>query len=361
MVILTTEASGCILDIDVYNEQGILLLSKGHLLNENDISFLIMHNIYLVDASPPVNQDEQKQEHDANLLEQTGKSPNLLKKTNLLEKTIFHIKTKQAFQEYSSSHDLVKMVFEKTKEEGKVDTSLIDSVLTPLLKLSIEQKNIVHTLSKSSLESNQLIRHSLNVGILSAMMAKLLKLSDKICIQIGKAGLFHDIGKVGLEKPDGNRTHPELGYNILASSPGVSNEMKDGALYHHENLDGSGFPKGLKKSEVPIVAQITAVANLYDNISNNRHANSNPSPYLAAIELMNAAYENKLNSKIVPLFVNSISPSFIGDVVLLSNGEKGEIITLSVDEPHRPTIRLQSGEFVNLKQNRSLSIKESVV
>ena len=145
------------------------------------------------------------------------------------------------------------------------------------------------------------------IGWLDAVMALGLKVKDRearahnlrvarLCVHIGRhmsmsrlelwvlarAGLMHDIGKLGipdevldkqaaLDEAEWSlmRTHPELGLNLL-DRPGQSSREVLAVLYHHERLDGSGYPYGLKAEAIPLEARIVAVADTYDALTSDR-------------------------------------------------------------------------------------------
>lgn len=99
---------------------------------------------------------------------------------------------------------------------------------------------------------------------------------------LARAGLLHDIGKLAipveiLEKRGGltesewrvMRTHPELGLVILGETGRFTREML-AVLYHHERMDGAGYPSGLAGAEIPIEARIVAVADAYDVLTSGR-------------------------------------------------------------------------------------------
>ncbi len=99
---------------------------------------------------------------------------------------------------------------------------------------------------------------------------------------LGRAGLLHDVGKLGipgaiLDKPaalsEGEwrvmRTHPELGLAILGATGRFTREML-AVLYHHERVDGAGYPHGLTAAEIPIEARIVAVADTFDALVSDR-------------------------------------------------------------------------------------------
>jgi len=98
------------------------------------------------------------------------------------------------------------------------------------------------------------------------------------------AAMLHDVGKTGisdsiLKKQDSLTTderkimqkHCTIGADILRNCESAFDEMAmDIALHHHENWDGSGYPKGLKKEKIPLMARITAVADVFDALSSRR-------------------------------------------------------------------------------------------
>ena len=99
---------------------------------------------------------------------------------------------------------------------------------------------------------------------------------------LGRAGLLHDVGKLGipaeiLDKPGAltdaewrvMRTHPELGLAILGATGRFTREML-AVLYHHERMDGRGYPHGLVSAEIPIEARIVAVADTFDVLTSDR-------------------------------------------------------------------------------------------
>jgi putative two-component system response regulator len=99
---------------------------------------------------------------------------------------------------------------------------------------------------------------------------------------LARAGLLHDVGKLGI--PDAilhkhgslnasewkvMKTHPEIGVSILGRAGHFKRELL-AVLYHHERMDGSGYPHGLIGEAIPIEARIVAVADTYDVITSDR-------------------------------------------------------------------------------------------
>ncbi len=124
--------------------------------------------------------------------------------------------------------------------------------------------------------------HSVRVAAYSLEIAKRLKLSKDEQERIYFIALLHDIGKIGISDKILNKpgklteeereiimSHPRIGGEILkdfSSLPGIS----EGARYHHERYDGTGYNEGLKGEEIPYFARIICVADSYDAMSSAR-------------------------------------------------------------------------------------------
>lgn len=138
--------------------------------------------------------------------------------------------------------------------------------------------------------------HSERVAFLSRELARAAKLSPAECERIYLAGLLHDVGKIGvpdaiLSKPGkltaeeftALKKHPEIGVKILAPV----RQMRDllpGVLYHHERMDGQGYPEFLSGMSIPLLGRIICLADSFDAMTTNR-------TYRAALPLSKAISE----------------------------------------------------------------------
>lgn len=143
--------------------------------------------------------------------------------------------------------------------------------------------------------------HSVRVGAYARVIATTLQLDEETIRQVELGGNVHDIGKIGvreevLRKP-GNltdeeyehiRAHPTVGWRILAplmsDVPVALNVVRS----HHERMDGSGFPDGLRGEQIPLEARIVAVADALDAMTSGR-------PYRDDEGLMGALKEMEKN------------------------------------------------------------------
>lgn len=120
------------------------------------------------------------------------------------------------------------------------------------------------------------VNHCKRVAVIVRVIGQNMGLSEDICEQYYQAALTHDVGKTNippeiLDKPDKldetekgyMDNHPQRGANILRFNDAPELAIT-AALYHHEWWDGTGYPEGLKGTEIPLVARVVAVADVYD-------------------------------------------------------------------------------------------------
>jgi hypothetical protein len=124
--------------------------------------------------------------------------------------------------------------------------------------------------------------HNLRVANLAVRIGRAMELPTDTLRTLARAGLLHDVGKIGipdaiLSKPGALdpdewtviKRHPSLGHDILLRVPSLRKEA-DIVVAHHERLDGSGYPRGLRGEQIPLESRILAVADTYDVLVSNR-------------------------------------------------------------------------------------------
>ncbi len=160
--------------------------------------------------------------------------------------------------------------------------------------------------------------HSERVGFLSQLIGERLGLSPEQLQDLQWGGLLHDVGKIGIQdgiltKPgsltpeefDQIKQHAIMSHEIVAPIDCMAS-VREVVLYHHEVPDGSGYPKGLKGDEVPLLARIVHVADTFDALTTSRSYRS-AFPISKALAIMNKEKGTKLDSAIVDSFVEAFA------------------------------------------------------
>ncbi|EGO65294.1 HD-GYP domain-containing protein [Acetonema longum] len=163
--------------------------------------------------------------------------------------------------------------------------------------------------------------HAANTSKLAAVVAGRLGIKDTLELRLGC--LLHDVGKLLLSIEPAKRKltytdyevvqkHPILGYMILKEA-GYPNEVAEVALYHHERIDGRGYPFGISRNEIPLFARICAVVDAFDVMVSGR-------PYQPRIPVAAALNELHRHSGLQfdPIVVTALAqaaPQILGTIV----------------------------------------------
>ncbi len=168
--------------------------------------------------------------------------------------------------------------------------------------------------------------HSKRVASYASSIAQELGLDKEAIVAANIAGFFHDLGNIGVSEQILQKTtrlnkgefrhvkqHVAIGTRIVESM-GLNSEIVDGIRYHHERLDGSGYPFNLSGKDIPLISRILAVAEVFDALITDR-------PYRKAFSLENALVELKnksnasggceLDSKIVDALIHVLEKDYL--------------------------------------------------
>ncbi|HEY3780880.1 MAG TPA: HD domain-containing phosphohydrolase [Fimbriimonadaceae bacterium] len=200
----------------------------------------------------------------------------------------------------------------------------------------VERKNFMLTTALSDLEANftamveSLVKaveakdpytagHSERVMQYSIMVGEYFGLSAHELRTLKMGTLIHDIGKIGipdeiLTKPSGLtseefdivKRHSEMGYEMIQGIP-MLRECAPIVRLHHERLDGSGYPLGLKGDEIPFLVRIAAIADIFDAMTSNRAYRKGLPTRVAIDELRREAALHKVDKEIVEAFARAIA------------------------------------------------------
>jgi HD-GYP domain-containing protein (c-di-GMP phosphodiesterase class II) len=170
-------------------------------------------------------------------------------------------------------------------------------------------------------------------------------------IDLGVGAMLHDIGKTQipmeiLMKP-GKLTDEEYalmkehslqGYQMLKDIPDIPLLSAHCALQHHERLDGSGYPRGLKGDEIHLYGKIVGIADVYDALTTNRVYRKAFLPHEALEYLFTST--GQFDSNLIAVFRDHVAIYPIGLIVTLSNGVKAVVVDINTKYPQRPIVRV---------------------
>ncbi|MBD8071408.1 HD-GYP domain-containing protein [Bacillus sp. PS06] len=337
---ISFELVGQTLGQDIYSDQGILLLKKGTALTETHI--VLLHNYKFG------TKIEIEDYRDNNKL------------INTIQKL------------YDENLAEIKSLFQHINLNNSPPIKELITAYQPLIDQALDHSDSINYLHGIKSYDEYTYRHSINVGMISAVIGKLLGRTEQEISLLGKMGLLHDIGKT-MVNPDiinkpGKLTqhewkeitkHTIYGYQILKKVEDIDLHIPAAALLHHERIDGSGYPNKVKEKDIPFLVQILSVADTFDAISSDRVYQARKPDFVGINILVEEARNNKLNPAVVFPFVKYLMRQYLRKEVILNTGDHGEIIFIHDDEPHQPLI-IKGDEYIDLRKNREIKLSDVV-
>jgi HD-GYP domain-containing protein (c-di-GMP phosphodiesterase class II) len=195
--------------------------------------------------------------------------------------------------------------------------------------------------------------HAVDTSVLSLVIGKEHGLDFKELEDLGVGALLHDIGQLRLpqnilqkrgvfteEEHKLMQLHPQLGASILATSPDLSAAVHRVALEHHERIDGSGYPGGLRGDAITVLAQIVGLVDRYDAMAGGRDGATRLPPGQAIRQLYQAGTNGQFDATLVERLVHCLGVYPIGSLVELSTGERGVVMALNSEQRTKPSVKI---------------------
>lgn len=192
--------------------------------------------------------------------------------------------------------------------------------------------------------------HVINVAALSLMLGRTLGLDPSQLRLLGLAALFHDLGhqqvpsqilrkQEPLTPPEQQlyQRHPLYGEQIANRLGSLPKEVVAVIAQHHEHLDGSGYPRGLRGDSITALTRIVTLVNRYDNLCNRSDSTQSLSPY-EAVSLMYARERERYDLKILTRFIANLGVYPPGTVVRLSDGRIACVVSINPRELLKPNV-----------------------
>ncbi len=227
-------------------------------------------------------------------------------------------------------------------------------------------------------QGDPLLLHSLNVAFIAMLIAKEAGWSPLEIEDAGLAGLTHDIGELKipiqisrkrteLTKPEINflQMHVQYGFEQLTTLGAFSSKIRDVAYQHHECLDGSGYPKGVKGDQLSALTRLISVVDFYDENLHPRNALLTALPNQVMAKLYKRAGK-QLDNTFIQLLIKVMGIYPPGCMVRLSDDNVALVMTSDPTAPLKPCVlpfirgAVQEGvDLLNLR-NATLSIVSAV-
>lgn len=242
-------------------------------------------------------------------------------------------------------------LFSRPQESVKAAEGLVGKMIESLLT---DKDLAIHAMN-DKVAGEDVYHHSLNVSILAMILAKEMGLSKEDIGLIGLGAIFHDIGKTQIPDRILRKTEPltKPEQNFLIQHPAYGEEIgrslklplavQEIILHHHEHMDGSGYPNGLREAGIPQLTRIVSIVNAFDNLCNHVNIAKSLTPY-EAISSMFAKQRALYDPAALTLFIRCMGVYPPGTIVKLSNDLWGIVVSMNVKKPLKPNVLVYDPE-----------------
>lgn len=262
-----------------------------------------------------------------------------------------------------------KKEFKSWEAGAKIDIANARLIILPLVENILANRTTIFELNNYSTSQDYLYHHCIATGLIAAIISQKLGYERGFCIQMGIGGLLADCGMAKIEprirrkKSTLNyeefqeiKKHTIYSYQLVKDLPVLKSDIKEAIFQHHERLDGSGYPRGLKTEAITLLAQVIAVSDVFHAMTSERLYRSKQSPF-KVVEMIKEFEFGKFDIKVVEALMLIVADLPIGRGIELSNLERGEVIFVNSLSPTRPLIKLEgNGEIIDLTKHRNIHI-----
>lgn len=220
---------------------------------------------------------------------------------------------------------------------------------------------VIHLMTNGKKEEQNFYFHSLNVAVLSMLLAEKAQCNAAELEAIGIGALFHDIGKLKipsqilrkqspLTAPEQNllKMHPRYALELVNLADNFPAAAKTIIEQHHEYYDGSGYPQGLTADKICKLSSIVSIANEFDNLCHPVNPEKARTPH-HALSFMFTHMKNKFNQDILALFIKLMGIYPPGTIVQLSDERIGIVMSANKDDLTQPEILIYDSEVPRLE------------
>jgi HD-GYP domain-containing protein (c-di-GMP phosphodiesterase class II) len=327
VVRLSEQLEGQILAIPIHGEGGRLLLAQGSRLTKQLIGVLLRRGYTRVAVDDHLTRDI---ELDQGISEETRRQA--------IE--ALHSTTQELLQGKAGDFSRIK--------------SVVDNIIDDI-RANENQSLGIYSLCSFDEDT---FNHSVNVCMLSLVIATQMPLNSSELRSLGLGALLHDIGKLLIPKSILNkpasltdrehclvRTHVEKGWKLLSQCYSVSAVSAHCALDHHERIDGSGYPRKIKGDNISLFGKITAVADVFEAMNSDRPQRKAIFPE-AIHKYLNDNKAILFDKDSVDILYSKVALYPTGSILSLWGGFVAVVVRQDPRSNMRPIVRLITGPGV---------------
>ena len=245
---------------------------------------------------------------------------------------------------------LVSQVFLSSRLGKAVDAGAVEPVITDIFASVQRNPHAFNGLMRCKRDNQFIYQHALAVSALMISLGRTMKLAPAMIRHAGMAGLLLDVGighlPLNLDDAGGDyrefgdailRNHTTLGYEYLQLGGDIPEEVAIVALQHHERMDGSGYPMGLRGDQITLLSRMAAVCDTYDMLVTDSSRKRGLDPATAIVEMQEMA--GKFDPGVLAAFIEAIGAHPVGSVVRLASDRLALVVDQDPADHRQPRVR----------------------
>lgn len=368
-----TLETGMVTSRSVETRQGTVLIPENTVLTEAMISTIKKNGVRTTVVYKDekytmveVPEDEEFEVSDVNENEIETYEPK--EKDDVKELTVNTINFNTFIVGFKDKAKNVEMYFEELSKGVGINLGEISTSTSEIFDKLYAKSDLMLYLHALDKKDESIFSHSLRVSLTCRLLGKWLKLTSSEIEDLALAGLLHDIGMLQVSKEILDKDVDELSideYTVYSQHPiagaqmmlkhKLPQEVQAAILNHHERMDGSGFPNKKKGKQINLFAKIVAIADTFDELTNNKIPEKNLMPF-EAIKFFESNLRT-FSTKLLLIFLENIAYGYKNAKVELTDGRIAKIVFINSINTTRPIVRIYGQDDLLDLGNKNCEIR----
>lgn len=271
---------------------------------------------------------------------------------------------------YENAMAHAMQIVRDAKMGRKMDYASSLETANTIVESAVSNPDTLVCLAKLSDFDDYTYTHSINVAAIAVVFGEYIGMSHEELILLGVAGMMHDLGKTTvpaaiINKPgrlskaecEEIKRHPAYGRSILQRNGDVPLQVLEAVKLHHEKYNGSGYPVGLARKDIPAFARILSLADVYDALTSDRCYKQAILPN-KALGIMYGMRDQDFDPLEIQLFIKCLGIFPAGSFVRLNTGEYALVFESNSIQPLTPKIRIVMDRGMNPVEVRDVDLMD---
>ena len=338
--------------VSVLEQTGsVQVKTQGWVKTQTSINKLASAGILRVEVDPDKMLDLNNNKHGITASDSDIESAPEQEKDPWHKSTAISAEINQAMRLVEEAKSLQAKAFADLKAGNPIDVDAFKEVATSFIDSIFRNQDALSCIAMIKQKDAYLLEHSINVATLITIFAKHLRLDREIIEELATGALLHDIGKIKvddavLNKPgklsdnefEHMKQHAQFSYDIVTEA-GLSEISCEVAGFHHERLDGSGYPNGLSNNEISQFVRMASIVDVFDALTAERVYKKALTP-IQAFKILRENSPQHYDEKLLNEFINCIGLYPVGSLVKLKSQRIGMVASSNPEQPLRPIVKV---------------------